>query len=100
MTKTTRRRHSKEFKQEAVRLATQGEHSTAETARRLGIAASSLSKWIRQAAGETESKPDIKDNSPEAMAQELAELRKEVKRLRMEREVLKKATVFFANESN
>jgi len=94
-----RRYYDDEFKQAAIRLVTVNGHGVSETARNLGINANMLGRWKR----EEETKQD--DTSTDAglssqEKEELSQLRSEVKRLRMEREILKKAAQFFANESN
>jgi transposase len=92
-----RRQHSEEFKREAVKLVTEGGYTTAQAARSLGIHENLLRNWRHKYSPEEE-KP-MKDLT-ETEAQELARLREENRRLRMERDILKKATAFFANEKN
>ena len=84
------RRHSREFKEEAVGLIVEQGYSVAEASRNLGINANMLSRWKREFEG---SAPSVDEKA------ELTRLRKENKRLRMEREILKKAAAFFAGES-
>ncbi len=93
-----RRRHSEEFKREAVKLVTEGGYTNAEAARSLGINENLLRNWRHKYSPE-EKTMEIKDVK-ETEAQELARLREENRRLRMERDILKKATAFFANEKN
>ena len=90
---TTKRRHSEEFKREAVKMVSEQGCSQAETARNLGVHVSLLRKWRKKFEAEAAGS-DL--NEDERL--ELARLRAENKRLRMERDVLKKATAFFANE--
>ena len=71
-------------------------YTTAQAARELGVNANLLRKW-RQKYGKLAS-ADSKITQTEQ--QELDQLRKENHRLRMERDILKKATAFFANEKN
>ena len=93
-----RRQYTEEFKQEAVRLVTEHGYRVTEAARNLGINAKMLGRWKCQAERQTTG--SMGGNSPlTAEHEELLQLRMEVKRLRMEREILKKATLFFANES-
>ena len=91
-----RRVHSAEFKEEAVKLVREGGYTNVEAARSLGIHPNLLRAW-RQ-------KQEAQQNGLKSMTEteedELRRLREEVKRLRMERDILKKATVFFANERN
>ena len=93
-----RRQHTDEFKIEAVRLLlNRGERSVTELADDLGVNANQLYRWRKRFEKAV--------LNPGQHAQETAEqaeirrLKKEVDRLRMEREILKKATAFFAKES-
>ena len=92
-----RRRFTKEFKAEAVKLVLEGKQSVLQAAKDLGIWPASLTKWVDQA------KADRGDGKPGALTTEeraeLAQLRRENRTLRMEREILKKATAFFAKEN-
>ena len=92
-----RQRYGKEFKLDAVRLVTEQGYSIAEAARNLGLNANMLGRWKMEAA---ESEGAFRGNgklSPEQL--ELRRLKAENRQLRMEREILKKATAFFAKES-
>ena len=91
-----RGRYTLEFKLEAVRLV-KGGQSAAVTAKVLGIPNQTLDNWIRlNNKGELKGAGD-KPVSPEQM--ELARLRAELSRVKMERDILKKATAYFARES-
>ena len=94
----TRRRFTKEFKNDAVGLVTEQGYSCAEVGRRLGVSENNVNRWVRQHREKNES---VSPNglSREQLETELKRLRKENKRLEMEREILKKAAAFFANES-
>ena len=84
-----------EFKAEAVRLATSPGTTLTGTARDLGISLESLRKWIRQAqidAGE-------RDGLTSAERAEVTRLRRRVRILEEEREILVKAAAFFAKET-
>jgi transposase len=87
------RTYSPEFKKEAVELARRTGSSANQLAKELGISQTSLSRWIREAKA-SERGSDIFDHEAE-----LRRLHKEIERLRMERDILKKATAFFARES-
>ena len=87
------RRHSEEFKREALRMVEAGQ-SQAEVARNLGIHVSLLGKWKAKYSAE---EPVSELTEDERL--ELARLRSENQRLKMERDILKKATAFFANEN-
>lgn len=89
-----RRRYSLEFKRDAVRLLTDQGYSLAEAARSLGIHVNLLRNWRLKLA------PENGDATLSLTEQEeLKLLREENRRLRMERDILKKAAVYFAKES-
>ncbi len=85
-----------EFKAEAVRLVGSSDRSLARLAKDLGVADQTLRNWVQHA--------EIGDGAREALApderEELRQLRREVRTLRQEREILKKAAAFFAKESD
>ena len=86
-----RRAYTEEFKSDAVNMVVEQGHSIAEVERNLGISVGLLGKWKKRLV-----RSDSIDVS--AMKLELKNLRKENKRLEMEREILKKAAAFFASE--
>ena len=86
-------RHTEEFKREAVRLALTSGLPNRQVASDLGIGLSTLSKWIR--ISRDADMPSLADRDMEG---ELSRLRKENRILREERDILKKATAFFANQ--
>jgi len=93
-----RKHYSKQFKIDAVKLVTEQGYNVSEAARNLGIHHSSLRRWKRQLETDgNQTFPGKGHMIPEK--EELYRLRKENKRLRMEREILKKAAAFFAKES-
>jgi transposase len=93
--KQTRRSHSEEFKREAVKLVSDQQVSISEAARNLGINPNLLRKWKQVIDAENQDTSLTEDERLE-----LARLRAENRQLRMERNILKKATAFFANEKN
>ena len=94
-----RRNFTREFKVEAVRrIAAEGK-SLAEVARELGLGESLLRSWKTALAAEGEQAFPGKGHLP-AIEEELRRLRADNQRLRMEREILKEATAFFARESS
>ncbi|GJL63171.1 MAG: transposase [Nitrospirales bacterium] len=96
--KRTRRHHSPEFKQEAVALVVDHGYSCAAAGRSLGVSGTLIGRWKGELeAHETEAFPG-KGNRPTEQ-QRIHELESENRRLRMEREILKKATAFFAKEN-
>ena len=92
MSKRKRRTYTDEFKAEAVKLVTEQGYSVAVAARNLGVSANSLRNWKQKLKSVNEDETMTEDEQ-----MELARLRKEVRRLRMERDILKKATAFFVN---
>jgi transposase len=94
--KKKRRKYTQEFKEEAVKLITEQGYQVAEAARNLGVNENLLGRWKREIEGGGEDAPGLQGRT--AMQTELNHLRKENKRLKMEREILKKAAAFFAKE--
>ena len=92
-----RRKFSDEYKAETVRLIHSSGKSVGQMALELGIGETALRRWIAQAEVEAGRGPAGALTRSERA--ELAELRRENRRLRMEREILTKATAFFAKES-
>jgi len=89
-----RKVYSREFKQEAVRLAVESDHGVAAVARDLGVDANTLRKWKRAlAAHENQAFP----GKGQSHDRELAQLRRENALLRQERDILKKAMGYFAS---
>jgi transposase len=93
-----RKTYSKEFKLDAIALVRDQNYAVAEAARNLEVSAQVLGRWIKEA--ENDDGHAFRDNgklTPEQ--EEIRKLKAQVKRLEMEREILKKATVFFAKET-
>jgi len=94
--KRKRRSFTPEFKAEAVRLCRVGDRTIGQVARDLDLTETALREWVSRAevgsgGDDAQLTSDERD--------ELKELRKRVKRLEMEREILKKAAAFFAKEN-
>ncbi len=85
--KKARKKHTQEFKEEAVKLVTEQGYQITEAARNLGINAGMLGRWKREIENQDSS---VSSNS-KTLQEELRRLIKENKRLIMEREILKKA---------
>jgi transposase len=83
-------RYTPEFKNEAVRMVRSSPDSIAKIARDVGVSAQSLRLWVQ--AARPDSSPPLTDDE----RAELRRLRQENRQLRMERDILKKATAFFA----
>ncbi len=95
---TIRKKYAKEFKLDAVSLVTEQGYSRSEAATSLGIRVGLLSRWIRE--HQADDSHAFRGNgklTPDQL--ELRRLKVENRQLRMEREILKKATAFFAKES-
>ncbi len=88
--KSERRRYTKEFKEEAVKLVTEQGYRISEAARNLGINENMLSRWKQEQRDQDEI-GSTRFDSPQSMATEIKRLEKENKRLKMEREILKKS---------
>ena len=93
-----RKKYSKEFKLDAVSLVINQEYTRTEAARNLDIDAKMLGRWVREY--QAEDGYAFRGNGKLTPDQEeIRKLKREVKRLQMEKEILKKATVFFAAET-
>jgi transposase len=94
----TRRRYTREFKLEAVRLVRERGVTMAQAARDLGVHVNVLRAWVRaERADPAHAFPGHGQQTPEDA--EKTQLRREVARLKMERDILKKAAAYFAKES-
>jgi transposase len=93
MTTTRRRAYTEDFKRDAVALVTEQGYSVAEAARSLGVGANLLGRWKRQHEEQIGGEVLNLDER-----EELKQLRKENRLLRMEKDILKKASQYFAKE--
>ena len=92
-----RRTFNDEYKQQVLELVRAGDKSVSQICRDLDLTESSVRKWIK--ADQTNNGIMTQNSLSETDQQELVRLRTENKRLKMERDILKKATAFFAKES-
>ena len=92
-TERTRRRFTPEFKKDAVALVTEQGYSIAKAAQAVDTSENNLRRWKKELELEATGERLNADERAE-----LARLRREVKELRMEKEILKKASAFFAKE--
>jgi len=92
-----RRRFAEEFKQDAVRLVVNEGYSFAAAAKAVGVGEQNLRKWHAKLAPKPV--PCGEDASLGELRAENQRLRRELRRAELEREILKKATVYFAKES-
>jgi len=95
-TRRPRRKFSDEFKRDAVEIVRTSDKSIAEVARELGIYDSSLGSWVRQDQVDRGEREGVSSDDKDR----LLELERENARLRMERELLKRAVAFWVKESN
>ena len=93
-----RRKFSPEFKAEAVALCKVGDRSVQQVANDLDLTETALREWVKRA--DADSGKDASGALTTAEREELQRLRRENKRLQMEREILKKAAAFFAKENS
>ena len=95
---TKQRRFTKEFEDEAVRLVATSGRTQREVAEDLGVGLSTLVRWIGRRRNRLTEMPG---ETPQAdLAAELKRLRRENEILRQERDILKRATAFFAREGS
>lgn len=95
-----RRRLTREFRLEAVRLATEGERPLSQVARELGIRPDMLRAWKRQVEGSAGLEDVFPGNGKlSTQEEELRRLRRELELVKQERDFLKKAAAYFAKES-
>jgi transposase len=95
------RSHSPEFKAEAVRMVLEQKQRKVEVARNLGISPSLLDDWIKKyrETGCVAGPGSGKGKSQDSAAKRIRELERELERVKMERDILKKAAAYFARES-
>ena len=97
---TNKPRYSLAFKQDAAKLVLEKGYSCQKAAEHLGVSLSALSRWVKAERTPTRPNESLQKKTHLSLAEqaELQRLRKENEQLRMEREILKKAAVFFAKE--
>lgn len=96
--KKVRRQFTAQFKKDAVQLVIEHELPVAQVARDLGIGESSLTRWVAKARAHGAA--SLTGTLQSSEQEELQRLRRENQILRQEKEILKKAAVFFARESH
>ena len=90
-----RRAFTESFKAEVVKLCRRGDRPVSEVARELDLTETAVRRWVHQAEIDAGRKPGLTSSEHE----ELVRLRKEVRVLREERDILKRAAAFFAKET-
>jgi transposase len=88
-------RYTPEFKDEAVKQVTERGYSIAEVAKRLGVSAHSLYKWVNAAAPD---KSDVQERELLEAKREILKLKSQLQRTEEERDILKKAARYFASQ--
>ncbi len=94
---SSRRTFSREYKLEAVKLVTEAGHKQAQVATDLGIHPNTINKWVRQYAQQPQDAFPGKGHQL-TEAETLRQLQRENERLRMERDILKKAVAIFSKD--
>jgi len=92
------KKYNRQFKDDAVKLVIEQRMEIGEAARKLGIPHSTLGGWLKQRGFNLDVSAALSDD-PRVLVIQVKDLREQVKRLEMEKEILKKATAFFANQS-
>ncbi len=93
MIRKSPKKFTEEFKKEAIKLVTEHGYSQKQAAESLGISSKNLNRWIH-----AEAKAKAKKDTMSTEEKENRALRKEINRLKLEKEILKKAAAFFARE--
>ena len=96
---TTRKKYTKEFKLDAVSLVLDQGYTRADTAKSLGLNITMLGRWIKEQQADDDGQAFRGNGKLTPEQEEIRRLKEDVKRLSMEKEILKKATVFFAKET-
>ena len=98
MQRKNRKNYTREFKIETVKLVTEGGASAAEVARDMDIHPNTLYKWIQQFAAKPQEAFPGKGHMACSDAETIRQLKRENERLKMERDILKKAMAIFSKE--
>lgn len=99
MERIPRGRYTKEFRMEAVKLIVEGKLSQREVSRRLNVSENTLQNWLKAYRQGKLSEVGKNYRELSAAELELSQLRRELARVKMERDILKKAAAYFAKES-
>ena len=94
-----RRRYTKEFREEAVKLVTEEKMSLPEAARRLSLAPSTIGNWVKAYKAGKLGELGQSYRPLTEIEMELSRAKKELAEVKMERDILKKAAAYFAKES-
>lgn len=96
MKKRTKNDYTTEFKEQAVSLVLKSEKSTAQIARDLGVTGTTLYSWVNSKKA---AKPEEDEATNEQLFDELKRLKKELAEVKEQRDILKKATAYFAKDA-
>ncbi len=96
---TSNQTYTSEFRAEAVKLVLEQGLTQVQAAEKLGIPKGSLGNWVAEARRRASNLVQPGELTTQELKAEVARLRKELARTEMEREILKKATAYFARES-
>ena len=94
-----RKKYTKEFKLDAVSLVNDQGYTRIEAAKSLGINANMLGRWVKECNQDDDGQAFRGNVKLTAEQEEIRKLKAQVKRLEMEKDILKKATVFFVRET-
>ena len=92
-----RKVYDRQFKEEACKLVMERGYSVNKAAKELGIASMTLQYWLQKRGHNTPSPPESDD--PQVLKTRIRELERSLRRAEMEKEILKKATAFFASQN-
>ena len=92
-------RYNRQFKEEAIKLVMEQGYKPAEAARKLGIPDTTLDNWVKKAGWKRAAGTAPISNDPQVLSIQVRDLQAQLKRLRMENEILKKATAYFASQN-
>ena len=91
--------YSKKFREEAMGLVTQQGYTPTQAARELGIPDNTLVSWLKRAGWRKPVEDGPLSEDPAVLKAQVQELRRQLRRAEMERDILKKATAYFANQN-
>ena len=93
--------YTRQFREQAMKLVTEKDYSPTKAARELGMPDGTLSLWLKKSGWKPRPKePAVKlSDDPAALQVQVRELQAQVKRVEMEKDILKKAATYFANQS-
>ena len=94
-----RKVYDRQFKEEACKLVSERGYSVNKAANELGVASMTLQYWLRKRGHAPASASAPESNDPQVLKTKIRELERSLRRSEMEKEILKKATAFFASQS-